>query len=136
MTSPWARSMMAAPSHSHSRVIMKEFRKREWREAIAYAMEGGQALHLHNVISNRKKAPSCFRKAVRRGEMIAHLFDQDRKRLIATAKKFGVVNTHIERRGQPGQHIDLCGDPLIRAMIYCEDQDAFHTMFDQGDSHA
>ena len=77
-------------------------------------MEGGQALHLHKIVF--PQSPRCFRDAVARGEPIAHLFDQDKGRLIATARRLGVNVLVVEKEGQPSQHIDLCGSPLKRAL--------------------
>lgn len=81
-------------------------------EAVAYALAGGQALHLHQIIPDRDAAPRCFVNAVDRGEFIAHLFDQDTVRLLATARRCGVRVLHIDRAGGDGQHIDLCSGPL------------------------
>ncbi|HZZ80972.1 MAG TPA: hypothetical protein VFE62_20895 [Gemmataceae bacterium] len=94
---------------------MKTFSQSQVEEAKAYALEGGQALHLHRIIVDRDKAPACFVQAVDRGEDIAHLFDQDAKRLRDTVKKLGVRVVVIEHRGTPRQHVDLCGRPLQRA---------------------
>ena len=99
---------------------MKVFLLREVEEAWAYADEGGQALHLHNIIVDYDKAPRCFVAAVERGENIAHLFDKDEARLIKTARRLGVRVILVERRGRHGQHIDLCGQPLKRAIAQCE----------------
>lgn len=93
----------------------------ELKEALAFAASGGQALHLHQIIVNRKKAPRCFVNAVDRGEDIAHLFDQDKDRLIKTAKQLGVRVILVEREGAKGQHIDLCGKPLTLAKERCND---------------
>jgi hypothetical protein len=109
---------------------MKEFSKRQLREALAYSNEGGQALHLHNVIANPKRAPACFKRDIRKGFQIAHLFDCDRKRLIATVKMFGVTKIKVEREGEPSQHIDLCGTPLSKALMYCDDPKEYHVRFD------
>lgn len=91
-------------------------------EAQAHAAAGGQALHLHTIIPNPAKAPGCFVAAVGRGEWIAHLFDQDVRRLRATAEALGVRVIVVERRGQPGQHVDLCGKPLGLALAQCENK--------------
>lgn len=99
---------------------MKRFEQSELREAEAYAAAGGQALHLHRIIVNRNKAPRCFVQAVDRGEHIAHLFDQDEARLIATARRLGVLIIVVEYRGKPEQHIDLCSGPLREAIAECE----------------
>lgn len=90
---------------------MKLFQMREVREAIEHAMAGGQAVHLHTLTNGHP----LF---TRYGE-IAHLFDQNRERLIRTAQQLGVRVIKLERSGEPGQHVDLCGHPLERARIYC-----------------
>ncbi len=90
------------------------FRQREQREAIAHAASGGQALH---IISGsfaylRPDTPDCAKGLA----YVAHLFDQDTKRLVSTATRLGVRQIRIERAGQPGQHIDLFRGPLERAI--------------------
>lgn len=102
----------------------------ELREAVEYAEKGGQSLHLHTIIGNRSKAPECFVRAVDKGENIAHLFDQDKRRLIATARKLGIRVIMVEREGTPHQHIDLCGAPLKRAVELCEVSDNVIEGFD------
>jgi hypothetical protein len=99
---------------------VRRFEMRQLREAEALAAAGGQALHLHNVIVDPDRAPRCFVQAVRRGEWIAHLFDRDAERLRATARRLGVRVVSIDREGQDGQHIDLCGSPLRKALALCE----------------
>lgn len=99
---------------------MKSFLALQVDEAIAHAAAGGQALHLHRIIVDRKKAPRCFVAAVDRGEHIAHLFDLDEVRLIATAKRLGVRVIVVDRPGTDRQHIDLCGGPLRKAKALCE----------------
>ncbi len=100
---------------------MKSFEQRDLRAALEHAASGGQALHLHRIIADTRKAPKCFKDAVARGDRIAHLFDLDRNRLIATVRKLGVRIVHVEREGTPKQHVDLCGKPLQRAIDSCED---------------
>ena len=97
---------------------MKSFTQMQQREAIAHAASGGQALHtIDGSWANlRSDTPQCFKGQ----RQIAHLFDQDAERLQATARKLGVRVVRIERRGQPGQHVDLCGKPLGRAVALCE----------------
>ncbi len=99
---------------------MRVFQQREIKEAEAHAAEGGQALHLMSgrFAYLRDDTPSCFKGR----EQIAHLFDQDVARLAATARRLGVRVVLIERRGQEGQHVDLCGRPLERALAECEQQ--------------
>lgn len=84
-----------------------------------HALSGGQALHLHRFLTPR--APACFVREVNAGRHIAHLFDQDVDRLKKTARDLGVRVIVVERVGQPGQHIDLCGRPLARAVDMCDD---------------
>lgn len=95
---------------------MKSFPTFELDEALAYARAGGQALHLHQIIPDRRRAPRCFVAAVDRGEDIAHLFDLDRARLVATAKRLGVKVVVVDRDGTDRQHVDLCGAPLRKAV--------------------
>lgn len=101
---------------------MKIFKTLQVREAIAYAIAGGQALHLHQIIVNIDTAPRCFINAIARGEHIAHLFDQDKERLVKTVRRAGVRVIHIDKEDTPRQHIDLCGAPLrkVRAMARAE----------------
>lgn len=93
---------------------MKVFAQRELHDAYAHAAVGGQALHLMDgwLAHRRPDTPACFKN---RGQ-IAHLFDQDRDRLIKTVRKLGVRVIQVEREGERGQHIDLCGRPLERAL--------------------
>jgi hypothetical protein len=97
---------------------VKVFQQRDIKEAQLYALAGHQAVHLMSgsFAYIRKDTPNCFKNQ----KTIAHLFDQDETRLIATAKKLGVRVIKIERKGQPGQHIDLCGKPLLRALEQAE----------------
>lgn len=104
---------------------MKSFECLELPEALAFAAAGGQALHLHQIIVDERKAPRCFVRAVARGEQIAHLFDQDEARLIATARRLGVNVVVVEHRGEEGQHVDLCGGPLRKAMALCRQEGLF-----------
>jgi hypothetical protein len=102
---------------------MRHFTDWQVEEAEEYATTGGQALHTHRIIVDRVKAPACFRREVDAGRDIAHLFDQDENRLIATARKLGVRVILVERRGTIAQHIDLCSGPLRRALKMCEDRE-------------
>lgn len=63
----------------------------------------------------RRDTPRCFKGR----HTIAHLFDQNRERLVATALHLGVRVIRVERQDSPGQHIDLCGSPLDRAIAIC-----------------
>lgn len=103
---------------------MKVFATREVEEAKAYAAAGGQALHLHDIIPDRNAAPRCFVNAVDRGEPIAHLFDRNRARLVATARLLGVHVIVVDRDGGAGQHIDLCAGPLRKCYKQLDDDQA------------
>jgi len=91
---------------------MKVFQMREMREAIRFACEGGQAIHLHNINHGHP--------LFARYPQIAHLFDQNKSRLISTARKLGVRVIKVEYDGKEAQHIDLCGKPLERALCATE----------------
>jgi hypothetical protein len=92
---------------------MMLFHQRQLREAVEHAAAGGQALHMMDgsVAYLQRRTPNCFKG---RSE-IAHLFDQDKTRLVATARKLGVRKILVEREDHPYQHVDLCGWPLMRA---------------------
>lgn len=93
---------------------MKIFQQREIREAYAHAAAGGQALHVFSgaFAYMQARTPNCFKGR----RQIAHLFDQDHARLIATAQRLGVRVILVEHPGTYRQHIDLCGRPLDRAI--------------------
>lgn len=99
---------------------IKKFEQHEVREALAYAADGGIAIHLHDVIPDRKRAPQCFVRAVDKGQQIAHVFCRDAAVLRAFAVKLGVRKIYIDREGVEGQHIDLCAQPLRRALGFAE----------------
>jgi hypothetical protein len=103
---------------------MRAFKCMEIDEALGHAADGGQALHLHRIIVDAAKAPRCFVAAVGRGEDIAHLFDRDEARLVATVRRLGVRVVVVERRGTPRQHVDLCAGPLRKALALCEREGA------------
>ena len=85
---------------------MRSFRTRRVRGAIRYAANGGQALHLMPpALVPGREALTPF----------AHLFDQDRRRLVRTARMCGVWWVKLERRGERTQHVDLWGKPLVAA---------------------
>lgn len=90
---------------------MKVFDSAHIREAMAHAAKGGQALHVWRGVWAGTK-PRCFVD----GRLWGHLLDNDEARLVTTARRLGVNKIKVSRRGKPGQHIDLCGMPLERAM--------------------
>src|SRR5688572_17704211 len=86
---------------------MKRFEMMQQREAVSHSLRGGQALHVHTF--------NAGHPLFKRYPVIAHLFDQDKSRLIATARKLGVRVIKVEYEGESAQHIDLCGKPFERA---------------------
>jgi len=99
---------------------MRRFEHRQIREAKAYAAEGCQALHVWQGSADWPEAPRVFREAAARGEQWAHLLDQDADRLRRTARQLGVRRILVSHEGTPRQHIDLCGEPLRRALQLCQ----------------
>lgn len=86
---------------------------REYRAALAAATAGGQALFVHPW-----GGPSrirCF-DGIR---WIGKLFDRDKDRLEATAKRLGVRRVVIDREDLPEQHVDLVAGPLRKARAEC-----------------
>lgn len=96
---------------------MKLFAMRDLKGAYAYSNSGGQSLHLmcHSggIYPN---APTCFRGTKEFG----HLFDLNEERLVTTARRLGVRQVVVSRRGTTSQHVDLCGRPLEMAKALCE----------------
>ena len=98
---------------------MKRFEQREIREAVAFAAAGGQALHVWDPGERGARwpgAPLVFR----RSRPWAHLFDQDKVRLVETVTALGVNVVVVSHEGTPRQHVDLCARPLERAIKLCE----------------
>lgn len=82
-----------------------------WKEAKEWARTGGQALFIPGfVCGSLSPTPRVFK-----GKRYGYLLDTDRARLVATAKKLGVNVIKVDRLGVEGQHINLCGRPLLRA---------------------
>jgi hypothetical protein len=99
----------------------KLFQMRQVEEAKAYALEGGIAVHLHNIVF--PDSPNCFKAAINRGEQIAHVFCQDEARLIALAKELGVRVIYVDRPQSDSQHIDLCSKPLKKLLDIIKDNE-------------
>lgn len=93
---------------------MKKFEMKQVRDAYLFSDEGGQALHMHTLNKGHK--------LFERYPVIAHLMDMNKNRLISTARRLGVRVIKVEREGAQGQHIDLCGKPLERAIRLCEEE--------------
>lgn len=91
---------------------MKLFEMREVKEAVEYAMDGGQALHVHTLTNGHPM--------FKRYSVIGHLFDQDKKRLRHLANRLGVHVVKIEHEGMKKQHVDLCGKPFENACAMAE----------------
>lgn len=97
---------------------MRRFESRKIRAAYAFVEQGGQALHVWKPPKGGwPGAPACFMKSRRQW---GHLLDNDKARLIATARRLGVRVIKVAQEGRRGQHIDLCGRPLERAIKECE----------------
>lgn len=90
------------------------FQTREQDAAVAHALAGGIAVHLHSFVFPH--SPMCFRMAVKRGEQIAHVFGQDADELKAIAKAMGVKVLFIDKPGTNRQHTDMCGAPLKKLL--------------------
>lgn len=93
---------------------MRVFTRRELRAAIAHALDGGQALHVHRFTAP-PTAPPRFREEPL--QEMAHLFDQDAERLTSTALRLGLPFVRLHRAGTAHQHVDLTGTPLERAKV-------------------
>ena len=100
--------------------MLKFFPARAVREAYAYSLAGGVALHDNPLAQHWPGAPACFKRSPRAG----HLMDQDKERLIANARRFGVRKIVVSAKGTKGQHVDLCGKPYERALAECVDEPA------------
>lgn len=103
--------------------MLRVFQWREIDAAVQHAANGGQAVHLHRIVFSH--SPSCFKAAIKRGEQIAHLFDQDTARLTKTARRLGVRVVYIDKQGLPHQHIDLCGKPLQQLLQEVQNESTF-----------
>ena len=88
------------------------------KDAMDFAASGGQALLIHPW--NLRTGPRCFHGA----RCLGKLLDQDAARLEATATRLGVRRIVICRRGQLGQHVDLVGIPLQRALPSADSSEA------------
>jgi len=97
---------------------VRKFQMMDLLAAYEFADQGGQALHLMNHSGGKYPgAPTCFKRT----NSFAHLMDKDKERLVATARRLGVRRIVVSREGVRGQHIDLCGQPLVRALAECVD---------------
>lgn len=99
---------------------MKTFTQMELNEAFTYAKENPDsfAIHLHFMLGLRP--PQCFKRDVKKGVPIAHVFGANKEALIALAKRLGVNRIVVEHTGTYRQHIDLCGKPLQKLLAEVE----------------
>ena len=93
---------------------LQVFQCEEIQAAYAHAAAGGIAVHLHSIVFPH--SPQCFRRAVKRGEQIAHVFGQDAVELRRLAREIGIKVVFIDKEGTPRQHLDACGAPLKRLL--------------------
>ena len=98
---------------------MKYFPTHRIADALAHAAAGGQSLHVMTGAWGRTDHLPTAPRVFRRSGIFAHLFDQDRGRLEATARRLGVRFVSVHNAGLPGQHVDLVGRPLVRAQRLC-----------------
>ncbi len=104
---------------------MKKFSAFEVKAALDHADGGGVALHVWSPRQPTEGIPSCFAHAALLGNDWGHLIDRDHERLRNTARQCGVKRIVVKRKGQRGQHVDLCGKPLARAIAKAgEESDA------------
>ena len=97
---------------------MKQFESKDIPKAHDYVAQGGQVLHVWKPPKHGwQGAPACF---MRSRKIWGHLLDADKDRLIATARRLGVRVIKVAQEGRRGQHVDLCGKPLQRAIAECE----------------
>jgi len=94
---------------------VKVFDSAHLRDGLAFVAAGAQALHVWRVAWAGTK-PRCFVD----GRLWGHLMDRDEARLVRTARRLGVCKIKVDRLGKRGQHIDLCGRPLERAIEEAE----------------
>lgn len=77
-------------------------------EAQDHADAGGRALIIHGGGYN---GPACFQNA----KEIGKILDMNIDRLFQTARMLGVKKIKVDLKGKRGQHVDLCGKPLVKA---------------------
>jgi len=106
---------MAVEKKERTAKGMKIFEEMDIFAAYEHAESGGQAVHLCTGAAAHSGAPKCFKKT----NVFAHLIDMNIERLKTTARRLGVNVIKVGRIGRRGQHIDLCGGPLRKAIELC-----------------
>jgi hypothetical protein len=119
-----SKNKKVSPVFRKGKIILindKQLRNRLGARKRHYILPGEIAvLHVWTPSEfERKRAPMAFR----RSPMWGHLFGDDADELVRLAKIFGVRRPFVHRKGERGQHVDLCGAPLQRlahAIKQCE----------------
>lgn len=93
---------------------MKLFFSNQLPEALAYSLSGETAVHLHRIVFSR--SPACFKRSVKQGYPIAHVFSQDAELLRELAVRSGIRVVYIDKEGTARQHLDMCSNPLRRLL--------------------
>lgn len=109
---------------------IKYFSHDEVKAALKHSSSGGVALHVFKP-SKKSNAPAVFKMCARKGQNWAHLLDQNKTRLIMTARMLGVKKVAVHREGLTTQHIDLCGWPLFKAIQEAEEASAMIESIDE-----
>ena len=88
-------------------------------EAIEHSESGGVALHVWKPPRQNGEStwpgydiPGCFKKS----ESWGHLLCCSLGQLEKTAKRLGISRVVVSKLGKRGQHVDLCGRPLEKAI--------------------
>lgn len=94
------------------------------RAAIAYALSGGQGLHVWDPDLYGWRERPAIPRVFAESKPWAHLFDQDEERVKTTARLLGVNIVVLGGKGRRTQHVDLVAAPLKRAMLLAKLYDA------------
>lgn len=107
---------------------MRRFDEHDLVAALAHAAEGGQALYLYrppletglrSLAHQLAAGDAMARRAVRRGEHLGRLYDQDAARLRQTLRGLEYYRWHPRALGTAEQHHALMGVVLGRALALC-----------------
>ncbi len=97
---------------------MKRFEQTKFREAMDYADEGHQGLHVF-VMKVRVFDPKTGETTMAERDM-AHLYDRNTDRLSEAAVLMGMREANISRAGRRGQNILLQDDALKEALRWLD----------------